>query len=110
MTKSYAIALTLLLMGTAAHAETIEMKVFGMVCGFCAQGIEANLRKNPATEEVVVSLEDKLVAVRTRDGASIADADLRKAIADAGYDVKEIARTGRSMAEVRQSLAPEPKS
>lgn len=110
MMKSYAIALSLLLMGAAAQADTIEMKVFGMVCGFCAQGIEANLRKNPATEEVVVSLEDKLVAVRTRQGASIADADLRKAVADAGYDVKEIARTGRSMDDVRKSLATAPKS
>jgi periplasmic mercuric ion binding protein len=108
--KSYVIALTLLLMGTLARADTIEMKVFGMVCGFCAQGIEANLRKNPATEEVVVSLEDKLVAVRTRAGTSIADEDLRKAIADAGYDLKEISRTSRSMAEVRQSIAAPPKS
>jgi copper chaperone CopZ len=108
--KSYYIALTLLLMGTLARADTIEMKVFGMVCGFCAQGIEANLRKNPATEEVVVSLEDKLVAVRTRAGTSIADADLRKAIADAGYDLKAISRTGRSLEEVRKSLAAAPKS
>jgi copper chaperone CopZ len=108
--KSYVIALTLLLMGTLARADTIEMKVFGMVCGFCAQGIEANLRKNPATEEVVVSLEDKLVAVRTRAGTSIADEDLRKAIADAGYDLKEISRTSRSMAEVRKAIAAPPKS
>ena len=108
--KSYVIALTLLLMGTLARADTIEMKVFGMVCGFCAQGIEANLRKYPATEEVVVSLEDKLVAVRTRAGTSIADEDLRKAIADAGYDLKEISRTSRSMAEVRKAIAAPPKS
>ena len=42
------------------------MKVYGMVCGFCAQGIEANLRKNPAVTDVVVSLEKKLVIVETR--------------------------------------------
>ena len=39
------------------------MKVYGLVCGFCAQGIEKTLRKNPATADVVVSLENKLVAV-----------------------------------------------
>ena len=59
--KNLAVALALALTSVAARAETIEMKVFGMVCGFCAQSIEATLRKYPATEEVVVSLEDKLV-------------------------------------------------
>ena len=44
------------------------MKVYGLVCGFCAQGIEKTLRKNPATADVVVSLENKLVAIATRDG------------------------------------------
>src|SRR5262245_17855443 len=98
------IASTLLLASLAARADTIEMKVHGMVCGFCAQGIEANLRKIPATADVVVSLESKLVVVQTREGTDIADADLRKAITDAGYDLKTISRTQRSMAEVRQEL------
>jgi copper chaperone CopZ len=89
--------------GTAA-ADTIEMKVYGLVCGFCAQGIEKTLRKNPATEDVVVSLESKLVAIATRAGQDIPDADLTKALTDAGYDVKDISRTSRSMAEVRASL------
>ena len=98
------IASALLFASLAANADTIEMKVHGMVCGFCAQGIEANLRKIPATADVVVSLESKLVVVQTRDGADIADAELRKAITDAGYDLKTITRTQRSMAEVRQEL------
>ena len=94
----------LLLASVAARAETIEMKVYGMVCGFCAQGIEASLRKNPATVDVVVSLEKKLVVVKTKDGADIADPDLKKAIADAGYDMKSVTRTQRSMDEVRKEL------
>ena len=53
-------------LSASATADTIEMKVYGLVCGFCAQGIEKTLRKNPATEDVVVSLEDKLVAIATR--------------------------------------------
>lgn len=27
---------------TIAHADTIEMKVNGLVCAFCAQGIEGS--------------------------------------------------------------------
>ena len=85
-------------------ADTIEMKVYGLVCGFCAQGIEKTLRKNPATEDVVVSLEDKLVAIATHPGQDISDAELTQALTDAGYDVKGIARTQRSMTDIRAAL------
>ncbi len=88
----------------AAQAGTIEMKVYGLVCGFCAQGIEKTLRKNPATADVVVSLENKLVAIGTKDDQDISDAELTRALTDAGYDVKGIVRTQRSMAEIRVSL------
>jgi len=99
----------LLAFGGAANAATIEMKVYGLVCGFCAQGIEKTLRKNPATEDVVVSLENKLVAIGTKPGADISDADLRKALTNAGYDVKAISRTERSLADIRASLKSEKK-
>lgn len=94
----------LAVLSATAAADTIEMKVYGLVCGFCAQGIEKTLRRNPATEDVVVSLEDKLVAIATRPGQDIPDADLTKALTDAGYDVKGISRTQRSMADIRTAL------
>jgi len=97
-----------LLIGTA-NAGTIEMKVYGLVCGFCAQGIEKTLRKNPATADVVVSLEDKLVAVATRDGADISDAELTRALTDSGYDVKGISRTQRSLEQIRAQLKQDKK-
>ena len=79
---------TIALIAASANAGTIEMKVYGLVCGFCAQGIEKTLRKNPAT----------------RDGADISDAELTKALTDSGYDVKGITRTQRSLAEIRAGL------
>ena len=106
MKNKLTIAAVLLLTSLAAHAETIEMKVFGMVCGFCAQGIEASLRKNPATVDVVVSLEKQLVVVETKPGVDIVDKDLKAAITSAGYDLKSVARTTRTMAEVRSELSP----
>jgi len=91
-------------LATAASADTIEMKVYGLVCSFCAQGIEKTLRKNPATADVVVSLEDRLVAVVTREGQDIGDAELTQALTDSGYDVKGITRTKRSVDEIRAQL------
>ena len=93
------------LLTSAVQADTIEMKVYGLVCGFCAQGIDKTLRKNPATADVLVSLEHKLVAVSTREGQDIPDAELTKALTDSGYDVKGITRTRRSLAEIRAEIA-----
>ncbi|HEY3783775.1 MAG TPA: heavy-metal-associated domain-containing protein [Steroidobacteraceae bacterium] len=86
------------------HAATIEMKVSGLVCAFCAQGIEKQLRKFPATTDVVVSLEHQVVAVALKEGQDIPDAELRRALTDAGYTVKGIERTETPIAEVRERL------
>jgi copper chaperone CopZ len=96
--------IVLALLAANAQAATIEMTVNGLVCGFCAQGIEKTLRKNPATADVLVSLENRLVAIATREGTDIADAELRKALTDAGYDVKAIQRTDNSIDALRSKV------
>lgn len=99
------ILIFLLLLGSASvRAATIEMNVNGLVCAFCAQGIEKQLRKFPATADVVVSLEQKLVAVSLKDGQDIPDAELRRALTNAGYTVKAIERTQTPIAELRARL------
>ena len=100
MALALAVTLTLTLFRGVARADTIEMKVYGLVCGFCAQGIDKTLRKNPATADVYVSLENQLVAVATLPGKDIADADLKKALTDSGYDVKAITREGKTTADM----------
>lgn len=96
--------LTLCLANVTAKATTIEMNVNGLVCAFCAQGIEKQLRKFPATADVVVSLEQKLVAVALKDGQDIPDEQLRRALTNAGYTVKSIERTQTPIAGVRERL------
>jgi len=95
---------SLALVGGTLSAGTIEMDVNGLVCAFCAQGVEKTLRAFPATADVVVSLEAKLVAVSTRDGQDIGDQELRKALTNAGYSVKAIHRESESLDEVRARL------
>ena len=92
----------MLVLSSWAHATTIEMEVNGLVCGFCAQGIEKTLKTLPATEGVYVSLENRLVAVKLKDGDDIDDATLRKALTDAGYTVVGIQRTEHSLDVLRQ--------
>ena len=100
----FLLAAALLAVASNGIAATIEMTVNGLVCAFCAQGIEKKLRKFPATAEVVVSLEHRLVAVSLKDGQDISDADLRKALTDAGYTVKAISRSETPIAEVRERI------
>lgn len=94
----------MLSMSPLASATTIEMDVNGLVCGFCAQGIEKTLKGYPATEGVFVSLEHRLVAVQLKDGSEVDDAALRKALKDSGYTVVGIRRTERSLEEIRKEV------
>jgi copper chaperone CopZ len=91
------------------RAATIEMHVNGLVCAFCAQGIEKKLRKFPATADVLVSLEQRLVAVALKDGQDIPDAELRKALTNAGYTVSTIQRSDTPIDAIRSRLGqPKP--
>lgn len=91
-----------------AGATTIEMDVNGLVCAFCAQGISKTLRGFPQTADVVVSLEKKLVAVAVKDGQDIADDDLKRALTNAGYEVKAIHRETETLDDVRARLKARP--
>lgn len=101
--------LAALLMGVSslASARTIEVSVNGLVCAFCAQGIEKILKAFPATEAVFVSLENRIVAVKLKDGSDIGDDALRKAIKDAGYTVVSIRRTEHSLEQIRKQVKHE---
>jgi mercuric ion binding protein len=104
MTSRIALLLLTALLATGARAATIELTVNGLVCGFCAQGIEKTLRRNAATDDVFVSLEKRLVAVTTKPDTDIPDEVLRKALQDAGYDVKGMNLTDSSLQALRVQL------
>jgi copper chaperone CopZ len=107
--RAYTALIATMLASGASQAGTIEMKVNGLVCGFCAQGIEKTLRKNPATADVVVSLENRLVVVATKEGQDIPDTELRKALTASGYDVKGIERTTTPIQDIRARLGAKAK-
>ena len=104
--KPYRVLLVAVLMlaPLVVRAATIEMHVNGLVCAFCAQGIEKKLRKFPATADVVVSLEQRLVAVALKDGEDIPDSELREALTNAGYTVTTIQRSDTPIDAIRSRL------
>ena len=76
----------------AAHAETILASVNGMVCAFCATGLEKTFKKQAAIDTVKVDLDTKLVTLNTKPDRTLDDATVRKLIANAGYSVTGIER------------------
>lgn len=85
----------------ASVADTLKIKVDGMVCGFCASSIEKKMRAEKATADVFVSLANKIVAVSEKPGQKLDEAKLRAGIADSGYEVKAIERVTASIADIR---------
>jgi copper chaperone CopZ len=105
MIKPLTMLLLLTFSAIHAQAETIEMKVNGLVCAFCAQGIEKTLRSHSETAGVLVDLDAGLVALTLKDDTKMSDATLRKDLTDSGYTVTEITRTNRSLVDIEKQLA-----
>ena len=83
---------------------SLRATVNGMVCPFCAQGIEKRLSKMEATKMVFVDLKNRTVAVEAKDGATLDEKAIAAEIRDAGYDVVKMETVPQSVAEIRASL------
>lgn len=80
------------MLASAAHAETIKVGVNGMVCSFCATGIEKSFNAEPAVEKVHVDLDNKMVTITTKAEQKIDDAAVTNIITNAGYSITGITR------------------
>jgi copper chaperone CopZ len=85
-------------------ATSVKASVNGMVCAFCAQGIEKRLAKLPATKAVYVDLKQKVVAVEAKDGQSLDAKTISAEIVDAGYDVTKLETVEQSVAEIKAAM------
>ncbi len=85
----------------ALAADSLKATVNGMVCAFCAQGIEKSLSKMDATKAVFVDLKSKVVAVEAKEGKTLDQVAVSAAIVDAGYDVVKMETVAQSVAEIK---------
>jgi copper chaperone CopZ len=70
--------------------QSTVFTVNGMVCAFCAQGIEKKLSAMPEVQAVHVSLEEKVVVVEAKSGEVLNAIAITAEIKDAGYDVTKV--------------------
>jgi mercuric ion binding protein len=75
-----------------AVGKEVNVTVKGMVCGFCAQGIEKKFGAEPAVEKVKVSLKEKRVSLTLKEGQDISDEKIEKNLKDSGFNVEKVER------------------
>ncbi|MBY0315371.1 MAG: cation transporter [Bdellovibrionales bacterium] len=78
------------IMAFAKAPEKTVIKVNGMVCSFCAQGIEKKFKAREEISAVSVDLDTKTVDLQFKDGKIMSDDEIKKMIQASGYDVVSI--------------------
>lgn len=79
--------LTVFLTGSALWAaEVQEIKVKGMVCSFCAQGIEKKFKERAEIQDIQVDLKAKTVTLTYKEGKKISNEEIATLLKDAGYE------------------------
>jgi copper chaperone CopZ len=79
-------------LSSSALAETITTAVNGMVCAFCATGIEKTFRKQPEVATVKVDLPKKRVIITTKPGQTLSDSKIKEVVTYSGYTMGKIVR------------------
>jgi len=91
----------LISIGITSFSATQKVNVNGMVCAFCAQGIEKSVKTIPQVQDVYVNLEEHFIIIATNDDQGIPDKTIKSIIIDAGYDVAGIEMISDSISAVR---------
>jgi len=78
----------------AKQGTHIVVQVRGMVCAFCAQGLDKIFKDEAAVAKVDVSLDLERMDIHLKPGGILDDARIRKLVGDAGFDVLQVDRSG----------------
>jgi copper chaperone CopZ len=92
MKRKLFMVIAAMLMSKPSFAGTLLVEVSGMVCGFCARGIETILQKEDSVQNIRVDLTKRLVTIEEKPGANVSDERATEIIQSAGYHVKKIER------------------
>ena len=78
------------LFSVGVMAAQVNLKIEGMSCGMCEGKITENLKKTGKCSKISVSAQDKKASFEA--DKEFTDAEIKKAVSDAGYKVTEITR------------------
>lgn len=95
--------ITLLSLSQSALAS-MKVTVNGMVCSFCAQGIEKSILKMDETKAVFVDLKNKVVVIEAKDGKALNEKLISQEIKDSGYDVVKMETISQTVAQFKTQV------
>lgn len=88
----------------AIAATSIKAEVNGMVCAFCAKGIEKKLNAMPEGKGAFVDLKNRVVVMELKDGQEVTLEKFTQVIKDAGYTVSKIEKVPQSAEAIKLEL------
>ncbi len=71
---------------------SVRLKVDGMVCPFCAYGLEKRLEEIASIDAVLIRISNGLVQIRTKEDQELTDEALTDAVRKSGFSLREIER------------------
>ena len=84
---------------------SVKITVNGMVCSFCAQGIEKSFSKMDATKAIFVDLKNKVVVIEFKEGKTISPKVITQEINDSGYDVVKLETIPQTVQEFKSQAS-----
>ncbi len=96
---------TLFISTPALAVTSIKAEVNGMVCAFCAKGIEKKLNAMPEGKGTYVDLKSRVVVLELKDGQDLPLEKFTQVIKDAGYSVSKVDKVAQSAADIKAEVA-----
>jgi mercuric ion binding protein len=85
-------------------ASSIQAEVNGMVCAFCAKGIEKKLNAMPEGQGAFVDLKRRIVVLELKPQQDVSLDTFTQVIKDAGYAVNKVEKVAQSIDEIKATL------
>ncbi len=71
---------------------SVRLRVNGMVCPFCAYGLQKRLEEIASIDAVLIRISDGLVQIRTKEDQELTDEALTDAVRKSGFSLTGIDR------------------
>lgn len=105
MKTLFALLFTFAFSSNAFAATSIQADVNGMVCAFCAKGIEKKLKSLPEAKDVFIDLKSHIVVLELKEGLSVPIESFKNIIRDAGYEVSKAELVEKTASEIQAGMA-----
>lgn len=91
-TQRLVVAISIVLVATSVLAAPVryQLRVDGLSCPFCAYGIEKKLSAIEGVQGVETNIKDGVVIVIMKDGFMMDEATARKAVKEAGFNLRKL--------------------